>query len=148
MGSLRDLAAVQPTIPKERSVTIDDDGGMHTYVNYYMVSHGSVGPSKTYSSGRYYYRYKHHSDSLSLDCHAYPSCSIRAPPRCAVGRFISRRVYASPAKPALAGGVLPLLSSGGSRGGPQGAMAPPKRILKKIFFTPPKKVKKNFFMLH
>ena len=38
------------------------------------------------------YKYKHHCDLLSMNCHAYPSRSLRAPPCCTVGRFISGRV--------------------------------------------------------
>ena len=39
-----------------------------------------------------FYEHKHHCDWLSLDCHAYPSRSMGAPPCCAVGRLISGRV--------------------------------------------------------
>ena len=44
-----------------------------------------------YNNNNYNY-YKHHCDWLSLVCQAYLKLSLRAPPCCTVGRFISWHV--------------------------------------------------------
>ena len=59
---------------------------LHHHAVYLIWVRGSEAPQAAS------YKYKHHCHWWSLDCHAYPSRSIRAPTCFAVGRFISRRV--------------------------------------------------------